>query len=69
MANTRNEREHLGLAAEPQVVLRRPDEARGQTAERVRERGPLRHRGERHPRERHADDDAEDGRDAPSTAS
>ncbi len=44
---------------EPQHVLRRADQARRQAAEGVRQRRPLRHRGERHPRQRHADDRAD----------
>ena len=46
----------------PQVVLGGADEAGRQAAEGVRERGPLRHRRERHPGERHADGEAGDDR-------
>ena len=38
-----------------QVVLGGPDETCRQAAKRVRQRRPLRHGGQRHPRERHAD--------------
>ena len=45
-------------AAQTEEVLGRADQAGGEPAERVRERGPLRHGGERHEGERHADDEA-----------
>ena len=49
--------EALGLA-QPQVELGGADEAGGEAAEGVGQRGPLGHRGEGHPRERHADQDS-----------
>ncbi len=47
-------REMLRALRIPEVVLGRADEAGGQAAERVGQRGSLRHGGERHPRERNA---------------
>ncbi len=55
--------EVLGALGQPEVVLGGADEPGGRAAERVRERGPLRHRGQRHLRERHADHEAEHDRD------
>ena len=43
----------------PQEVLRRSDEAGGETAERVRQRGSLRHGRQRHPRQRNTRQRAE----------
>ena len=51
-------RQVLGRLPEPEVELGRAHQAGGQSAERVRQRGPLRHGRERHPRQRHADQDA-----------
>ena len=63
-ATIRNVVRCSGPSASQQVVLGGADEARGQAAERVRQRGPLRHGGQRHPRQRHADDEPGDDRAA-----
>ena len=55
-------RQVLRALAQPEVVLGGADQPGGEAAERVRERGPLRHRRERHPGERHADREARDDR-------
>ena len=58
----RAERGELAVG-EPDRVLRGADEPRGEAAERVRDRGPLRHGRERHARERDADRGADEHRD------
>src|SRR6059058_2312653 len=60
-------RELRGTRAHAEEVLRRPHQAGGEPAERVRQGGPLRHRREGHQGERHADDEpGQDGQDDPA---
>ena len=63
LGDDRDDAEGRELAVlEPQEVLGGAHEPRGEAAERVGERRPLRHGGERHPGERHADHRADDER-------
>src|SRR5204863_3526817 len=51
-------REAIGSFEQPEVVLDGPDQAGGKAAEGVRQRGPLRHGGERDLRQRNPDGEA-----------
>ena len=50
------------MLPQPEEVFRGSDEARGEAAERVGQRGALRDRREGHARQRHADDEPGDDR-------
>ena len=54
---------NAGHVGRPQIVFRRADQRHAERAERVAERGSLRHRGHLHPAQRHADDRAQHQRD------
>ena len=62
IADHAERREVLRTLREPEVVLGGADQTRGQAAEGMRQGGPLRNRGERHPRERNAHHEAGDDR-------